>query len=109
MISQKGTEKGKWSVSHEWLYHWIWDCKRGSRQRGKDIQEALYTHIKNGRIRRKRGNQKYTRGIIPGRTPISKRPNILDRRTRLGNVEVDLMIGRDYKCALLVMTDRTIM
>ena len=28
----------------------------------------------------------------------------MNRRTRLGNIEVELMIGKDHKCALLVMT-----
>ena len=106
LISQKGTETGKCPVSHEWLYHWIWDCKHGNRQREKRFKK-LYTHLKHGRRRRKRGNRKDTRGIIPGRTPISKRPKIVNRRTRLGDIEVDLMIGKDHKSALLVMTDRT--
>ncbi len=106
LISQKGTETGNCPVSHEWLYHWIWDCKHSNKQREKRFKK-LYTHLKHGRRRRKHGNRKDTRGIIPDRTPISKRPKIVNRRTRLGDIEVDLMIGKDHKSALLVMTDRT--
>jgi len=106
IISKKGIETGKCPVSHECLYQWIWDSKHGNRQREKGFKR-LYLHLKHGRRRRKRGNRKETRGIIPGRTPISERPKIVDRRTRLGDIEVDLMIGKDHKSALLVMTDRT--
>ena len=48
LISQKGTETGKCPVSHEWLYHWIWDCKHGNKQREKRYKK-LYTHLKHGR------------------------------------------------------------
>lgn len=39
--------------------------------------------------------------------PIENRPKIVDNRERLGDVEVDLMMGKDHKSALLVMTERT--
>jgi IS30 family transposase len=86
------------------MYLWIWNCKHVNRQREK-IFKQLYTHLKHRR--RKRGNRKDTRGIISGRTPVSKRPKSMDRRARLGDIEVDLMIGKDHKSTLLVMTDRT--
>lgn len=38
---------------------------------------------------------------------IEKRPKVVDNRERLGDVEVDLMMGKDHKSALLVMTERT--
>ena len=52
-------------------------------------------------------NQKDTRAISPGRNPTSKRPNIVNRGARVGDIEVGLMIGKDHKSALLVMIDRT--
>lgn len=41
------------------------------------------------------------------RVPISERPGIVEKRTRIGDIEVDLMMGSNHKSALLVMTDRT--
>jgi len=32
---------------------------------------------------------------------------VVEQRQRIGDIEVDLMIGSDHKSALLVMTDRT--
>ncbi|WP_415542820.1 IS30 family transposase, partial [Empedobacter stercoris] len=54
----------------------------------------------------KRGNYKQTRGIIKDRVSIEKRPKVVEQRERLGDIEVDLMMGKDHKSALLVMTDR---
>lgn len=52
-------------------------------------------------------NEKDNRGVIIGRVSIDKRPKIVESRTRIGDIEVDLMMGKDHKSALLVMTDRT--
>lgn len=54
----------------------------------------------------KRGNYRNTRGTIKNRVSIEKRPQVVDRRERLGDVEVDLMMGKHHKSALLVMTER---
>ncbi len=55
---------------------------------------------------RKRGNRKDRRGIIPNRVSIEQRPQIINKRERLGDIEVDLMMGKNHKGSLLVMTDR---
>jgi IS30 family transposase len=36
---------------------------------------------------------------------MEKRTKLVNRRTRLGDYETDLMLGKDNKSALLVMTD----
>jgi IS30 family transposase len=41
-----------------------------------------------------------------GFIPLEQRPEVVDTRKRIGDVEVDLMIGSNHKSALLVMTDR---
>jgi IS30 family transposase len=43
---------------------------------------------------------------IPNRVPISKRPKIVEKRKRIGDVEVDLVMGKNNKSALLVIVDR---
>jgi len=86
-------------VSHETIYQMIWADKKGH---GK-----LYQCLRNkGRKYRKRGNKKDTRGIIKGRIDIDQRPEIVAQKTRLGDWEMDTMIGKDHKGALLTINDR---
>lgn len=92
-------------ASHETIYQWIWESKHSTRQENIEYKN-LYKHLKHGKRRQKRGNIKDNRGIISGRIPISERPKIVEKRERIGDIEVDLMIGKDHQGALLVMTDR---
>src|SRR5574343_36347 len=105
LISVKGNKTGECPLSVEWLYQWIWQCKHGNKRADKDYKR-IYLHLKHGRRRRKRGNRKDTRGIIPNRVQIEKRPKIVNKRIRPGDIEVDFMMGKNHKGALLVMTDR---
>lgn len=92
-------------VSHERIYQWIWQCKHTNTKDVKPYRN-LYQFLRHGRRRRKRGNRKDTRGIIPNRVPIAQRPLIVNKRSRLGDYELDFMMGKDHKGALLVMIDR---
>ncbi|WP_294265744.1 IS30 family transposase [uncultured Chryseobacterium sp.] len=86
-------------VSHERIYQYIWKDKRAG---GK-----LYKHLRTkGRRYRKRASLKDKRGLIFGRTDISKRPAIVDEKERIGDLEIDLVIGKDHKRALLTINDR---
>ena len=99
-ISGRLKLEGRRFVSHETIYRWIWDNKR----RGG----SLHNHLRNrGRRYRKRGSAKNSRGIIPGRVDISQRPQEVNRRDRLGDMEIDLVIGAGHKGALVTMNDRT--
>ena len=93
------------SFSHEWIYKWIWSCKFSKRVEDQPFT-GLYEYLRHGRRRRKRGNRRDNRGVIPNRTPIEARPKIVSKRSRVGDVEVDLMMGKNHKGAVLVMTDR---
>ena len=97
--------KGGDSISHERIYQWVWDCKHSNKRKNKRYKQ-LYTHLRNGK-RRKRGNRKDSRGIIPNRVSIENRPAIVSKRKRAGDIEVDLMMGKNHKGALLVLTYRT--
>jgi transposase, IS30 family len=92
-------------VSHERIYQWIWECKHTNLNANKPYKK-LYEYLKHGKRRRKRGNRKDSRGIILNRVPIERRPLIVLKRKRLGDFEVDLMMGKNHKGALLVLTDR---
>ena len=97
--------KGRDFVSHETIYKWIWSAKFSNR-RSEMPDKKLYTHLVHGKRRRKRGSRRDSRGIIPNRVGIDKRPEIVQNRRRLGDMEVDLMMGKDHKGAMLVVIDR---
>lgn len=104
-ISNEGKKSGRCPLSTEWLYQWIWRCKKGNKSADLPYK-ALYRQLKHGRRRRKRGKIKKDRGIIPDRISIEQRPDIVKKRTRLGDIEVDLMLGAQHNGSILVMTDR---
>lgn len=86
-------------VSPERIYQYVWKNKKDG---GK-----LYIHLRHkGRKYRKRGNAKDCRGIIKDRVDIGKRPAIVDEKERLGDLEIDTVIGQNHKGALLTINDR---
>jgi len=90
---------GKPTVSVERVYQHIWKDKK---QKG-----ALYQHLRcQGKRYRKRGASKDSRGIIKGRIGIEKRPSIVEKRERFGDLEVDLIIGKDHEQAIVTLNDR---
>jgi IS30 family transposase len=105
IISVMGNRTGQCPVSHETIYKWIWQCKHGNK-RSTVAYKNLYRYLRHGKRRRKRGTRRDTRGLIPNRVSIEKRPSIVKKRKRLGDLEVDLMMGKNHKGALLITTDR---
>lgn len=86
-------------VSHERIYQHIWLDKKNNGE--------LHTHLRRkGRRYRKRGSKKDSRGIIKNRVLIDKRPEIIEDRSRFGDLEVDLIIGKNHKQAILTVNDR---
>jgi len=86
-------------VSPERIYQFVWQDKK---EGGK-----LYLHLRtHGKKYRKRGNRKAGRGCIPNRTDIGQRPEVVDKKERLGGLEIDLIIGKNHKGALLTINDR---
>lgn len=98
-IAGEAKDQGKECVSHERIYQHIWEDKRkGGR---------LYVHLRNkGKRYRKRGNPKQSRGIITDRIDIDKRPKIVEKKNRFGDLEIDTMIGKNHKGALVTILDR---
>jgi len=47
-----------------------------------------------------------TRGDIVNKVPISKRPKIVDKKIRIGDWEVDTIIGKYHKGAIVTIVDR---
>ncbi len=92
--------------SHETLYRFIWQCKHSHQRAHKEFRN-LYKALRHGRRKRKRGNYKDSRGLIPNRVPIESRPQVVSKRRRVGDLEADLVMGKGHGSALLVTTDRT--
>lgn len=105
-ITVKGRQLLGDFVSPETIYQWIWARKFSHRKEHLEDQ-LLYKELKHGKRRRKRGNYKDSRGAIANRIFIDKRPKIVDKRNRLGDIEVDLIVGRKHQSGLLVTVDRT--
>ncbi len=105
LIAVEWQRMGVDGVGHETIYQWIWHCKKSNRK--EDVPYGkLYLYLRHGRAKKKRGNHRDNRGTIPNRVPICKRPGVVDNRQRIGDIEVDLMLGKRNGPPLLVMTDR---
>ena len=98
-VAGSAKKDGVVCVNPERIYQYIWtDKKQGGH---------LHTHLRHkGRKYRKRGASKDSRGIIKGRVGIQERPAIVEEKLRIGDMEIDTMIGRNHKGALLTINDR---
>jgi IS30 family transposase len=77
----------------------IWADKR---RNGK-----LHKHLRNkGKPYSKRGALKDKRGKIPNRRDIDERPEVVELRNRLGDLEIDTIIGKNHKKAIVTINDR---
>ena len=86
-------------VSHETIYKFIWKDKKSGG--------TLFKHLRNrGRRYRKRSDKKDSREILINRVDIDKRPEIVNRKERIGDLEIDLVIGKGHQQALLTINDR---
>jgi transposase, IS30 family len=85
-------------ISPEWIYQHVY--------RDKHAQGTLYRHLRCQRQRRKRYGTYSCRGHMPNRISIEHRPAVVERRSRLGDWEVDTMIGTGHQQALVSLTER---
>jgi len=91
------SEKGM-SISHEWIYQYILqDKKQGG---------TLYRHLRCQKKRRKRYGSYNRRGQLIGRVSIDERPAVVDTRSRIGDWELDTIIGKNHKQAIVSLTER---
>lgn len=87
------------SVSHETIYKHIWRDK----EKGGTLYKELRHH---GKKYNKRGSGKAGRGCIPGRVDIAERPSIVEKKNRIGDWEIDTVIGKNHKGAVVSMVER---
>jgi IS30 family transposase len=68
---------------------------------------SIYTHLRHrGKKYQHRGSKNAGRGCIPHRIDIQERPAIVEEKIRLGDWEIDLIIGAQQQGAILSMVDR---
>jgi IS30 family transposase len=98
-IAGKASKENVPCVSTERIYQMIWENKK---QGGE-----LYKHLRTrGKRYRGRGDKKDSRGIIKGRRSIDERPEEVELKERIGDLEIDTIIGKDRKGAILTINDR---
>lgn len=89
---------GKPSLSPEWIYQHILADKLA----GGD----LYKHLRCHHKRRKRYGSYERRGKLPDRVSIEERPALVAQRERLGDWEVDTLVGKGHQGALVSLVER---
>lgn len=86
-------------ISHERIYQHIWTDKH---QGG-----GLFRHLRqSNKKRKKQYGSKDKRGQIRNRISIEERPEVVETKTRIGDWEIDTVIGKNHKGALVTIVDR---
>jgi len=87
------------SISHECIYQYIVaDKKTGG---------ILYLHLRRKKKKyNKRIGKTAGRGLIPGRIDIDERPEIVNAKERVGDFEIDTVIGKNHQGAIVTMVER---
>lgn len=87
------------SISHETIYQHVWR----DRKHGGD----LYLHLRQAhKKRRKKYASKDKRGQIKNRVSIDERPAEVEDKARIGDFEIDTVIGKNHQGALVTIVDR---
>jgi len=98
-ISGYLAERNQILVSHETIYQHIWADKQSGG--------TLFKHLRwSRRKRRKRYGKRDRRGQIQNRVSIDQRPEVVAHKTRVGDWEIDTIIGKHHKGALVTAVER---
>jgi len=86
-------------ISHEAIYQFIWTDKRA----GGD----LWKHLRQSRKKsKKRYGKNDRRGQIKDRVSIEERPAIVNNKERIGDWELDTIIGTNHQGVLVAAVER---
>ena len=89
--------EGKTCVSIEWIYHII----RQDKDRGGTLYTYLPHHLKHRR------RPVSSRIPIKDRVSIDERPVVVDAKARFGDWEMDTIVGKNGKGAIVTLVERT--
>ncbi|XYX41445.1 IS30 family transposase [Candidatus Erwinia dacicola] len=84
-------------VSHEWIYQHV----SGDKVQGG----KLYKLLRQGKRRYRKGYGK-KRSLIPDAISIEQRPAVVDERSRIGDWEADLVLGKQGTGAIVTLVER---
>lgn len=98
-ISASLAAEKRGSISHETIYQHIYADKRA----GGDLHRHLRHRNKSYR---KRGSQRERRGRLKNQVMIDQRPSVVEERSRIGDWEMDTVIGRPGGPVLVTMVER---
>jgi len=85
-------------ISHERIYQHIWADKLNGG--------ALFQHLRHSGKKRKQYGSKNQRGPIRNRISIDDRPAIVGEKSRLGDWEIDTVIGKSHQGVLVILVER---
>ena len=86
-------------ISPRWIYHLVW--------KDKDCGGSLFRYLRRrGKKPNRRGRDGSGRGVIPGRVDISERPEEVEEKSRVGDWEVDTIVGAGRRGAIVSLVDR---
>jgi IS30 family transposase len=89
----------KLTISHETIYQFIYKNKTNGGM--------LYKHLRHRNKKyHNRLNKTKKRSIIPNKILIDQRSKIVDKKARIGDWEIDTVIGKDHKGAILTIVDK---
>lgn len=83
------------SISHTWIYQYVEKDRRENGELSNHMRRGKYTY----------GPKDY-KGKILNRTTIAERPDVINDRKRLGDYEIDLIVGPKNRGAILTAVDR---
>lgn len=86
-------------VVHETIYRYIYDNKANGGKLYKSLRH------KNKKYHN-RSNNYMARGTLIDRVMIDQRPKIVDKKSRIGDLEIDTVIGKNHVGALVTVVDR---
>lgn len=98
-IVGKCKKDGVKCVSHEWIYQYIWHDKAENGD--------LHTYLRRAqKKKKKRYGSKDSRGLIKNRVSIENRPAEVDNYERIGDWEVDTIVGKGRDGYLVTAVER---
>jgi len=87
------------NISHESIYQYI--------LQDKSLGGSLYKQLRRSqKKKKKRYGSNDRRGQIPNRIFIDHRPKVVDEKSRIGDWEIDTIIGKNHKGALVTIVER---
>ena len=82
--------EGGLPVGKTWIYHQVWKDRAACG--------TLYRNLRRrGKKANRRGRSGAGRGVIPGRVDIAERPAVVESKGRVGDWELDTIIGARHR------------